>query len=73
MIDLYKHISDYYCRPVHNLQAHELSTVAEKPHVAKKQQESVAPTQQDPPTPPGGQARARTLSPPTRGGKKHSL
>ena len=51
MIDLYKHISDYYCSPVHNLQAHELSTVVRTQHVAEIQHESVAVTQHPPGTP----------------------
>ena len=73
MIDLYKHISDYYCRPVHNLQAHELSTVAEKPHVAEIQHASVAVTQHPPGDPPPGFGLVPILYPPTSGGKKHSL
>ena len=53
MIHLYKHISDYYCSPVHNLQAHELSTVVRTQHVAEIQHASVAVTQHPPGTPAG--------------------
>ena len=53
MIDLYKYISDYYCSPVHNLKAHELSTVVRTQHVAEIQHESVAVTQHPPGTPAG--------------------
>ena len=53
MIDSYKYISDYYCSPVHNLKAHELSTVVRTQHVAEIQHESVAVTQH-PPGPPAG-------------------
>ena len=53
MIDLYKYISAYYCSPVHNLKAHELSTVVRTQHVAEIQHASVAVTQH-PLGPPAG-------------------
>ena len=53
MIDLYKYISAYYCSPVHNLKAHELSTVVRTQHVAQIQHASVAVTQH-PLGPPAG-------------------
>ena len=53
MIHLYKYISAYYCSPVHNLKAHELSTVVRTQHVAEIQHASVAVTQH-PLGPPAG-------------------